>query len=58
MYLMGCCHYNNIVNSSFSWWGAWLNFHKEKLVVSPSKWLNGESGSVMFVSVVVSKNNV
>lgn len=30
MYLMSCYHNNNIVNSSFSWWGAWLNLHKEK----------------------------
>lgn len=40
MRLMAQCRHHIIANSSFSWWGAWLNQRAAKTVIAPQRWFN------------------
>jgi len=58
LYLMSKCKHNIISNSTFGWWGAWLNNNPSKTIVAPSKWYKKQSDANLIPNTWIRIDNI
>lgn len=51
--LLSKCRHHVLSNSSFSWWGAWLNDNPDKMTIAPTPWINQSQGEEIYTEGMI-----